>query len=205
MTHSQQATVCPNCGKEHQLTLYKAKYYMDGTPACPVEKWMECMQICSCGMLILPTPASVNIMEIPQYRDVVKPSDSTIDKLQALLLCSNSAELYPLCANYYEERNQPEQAMEYLLKAIECNERGEHQAWSYVPFNGFLNLPGLYEFYLDSQTRLVDLYRRAGQFDKALECIRKDKARSVPSEYKAVEEWYKLETKLCKRHNSQLL
>lgn len=163
---------CPHCGKEYTLPFYNFKWRLDGTPDLPMAKRMESLEICECGMLVSNVALSTRFFNAPEYQFALQETDPVLRKLKAWsVLLNGDAGLHMFYAHHYRECGNAEDEQIELCKAIDTIERGIDNATLRVFPKDCPQVKFKSEHFMTPEDRLVDLYRRTAQWDKALVLI----------------------------------
>lgn len=166
-------TKCPNCGKEHNLTFHYFTWRLDGTPNIPMTKRMESLSVCECGMLVSHIALSTHFFQTQAYKDALQEEDLVLRKLKAWSVLLNSDySLHLFYAHYYRECNDNANEQLCLKKAIDVIEQGVDNVTLRVLPKDCPQVRFQSEHFMTPEDRLVDLYRRTSQWDKALALIR---------------------------------
>lgn len=166
---------CPNCGKEHDLMFHNVThFYLDCSPAIPMSQFAQRIAICTeCGLvyfledLWLLDPEKA--VSQPKYQEALKAEYlNDAEKKLVLMGLLYEFEFVPLYrAHLYRECNDTAKEQEWLHIAIKDIEDGVDEVEDAYTKQEFRNLSFCGELYVSPEMRLIDLYRRTGQFDKA--------------------------------------
>ena len=163
---------CPHCGKEYALPFYNFKWRLDGTPDLPIAKRMESLEICECGMLVSHVAFSTYFFQTQAYQEALQEESPVLRKLKAWSVLLNcDAGLHMFYAHYYHECGDIENEQLAIQQAIKVIEDGVDNATLRVFPHEFPKVQLKSEHFMTPEDRLVDLYRRASQWDKALTLI----------------------------------
>lgn len=163
---------CPNCEKEHQIPMHQAKWRLDGTPDMSIVDMMSAFVFCECGMLVSYPPFSTCHFTKPSYQTALQEPDIVLRTLKAWEILTNYADgLYTLYAHYYHECGQFEDERMALLQAIDTIKRGGDPSAITLDASECANAKFTGTYFMSAEDRLVDLYRRTEQWDKALTTI----------------------------------
>ena len=183
--------ICPQCQRIHTLSSFPGKLGLDGTSLISVQEIMNTVAICECGMLVTHIDILPGVTRMHGYQDKLAITDEVIRKIELLWLTTGSTDFLLYGAKYCRSIGNQSQELEYLMKAIQCFENGL-QFKSHFSAKHFV-----YAFKKDititEAHKLTDLYRRIGNFDKALELLAKCANDS---------EWYFMEQKLIQDGNN---
>lgn len=182
---------CPHCGTEHEME-YTAdtKFYLNGFPKTPVANLMKTVALCTkCGLVYLAQNTysdTALVLNNPDYQAAAAQEYvSDIEQKLHLLYSLNIYQWVPAYFSaYYHETNQEAKMREWLTKeaenvltgqdtmyqnVTECNARGACSMPAFKRFEG--------QFILSPELRLVDIYRRLGKFEDALDVIQRLRAK----------------------------
>lgn len=193
---------CPKCGKMHELMLHHTKYLLDGTPALPMTKLLERIHVCDCGMLITPVEYSIVIMNNPRYTEGLSQSDPILRKLDLLISATGDLSALTYYAQYYNEIGDADKEKQALLRAIEALESGKDRMTLIVPANQFSSLHTNYPMHQYVEDRLIDLYRRTKQYEKAKILIKQRREKQYPLTPHEIFAFLSLEEKFMRQNNS---
>lgn len=193
---------CPKCSQTHELTLYDTKYLLDGTPALPMTKLLERIHICDCGMLVAPVEYPIAIMNNPGYKEGLFQPDPILRKLDLLISATGDLSALTYYAQYYNEIGDADKEKQALLQAIEALESGEDRRALAVPAGQFMSLHTNYSMHQYTEDRLIDLYRRTKQYEKAKILIKQRREKQYPVTPHEIFAFLSLEEKLMRQNNS---
>ena len=171
---------CPICGRPHTLEVTDdVGCFLDGVPYQTMESMMKMVALCeNCGVLYTTSKFDANVDEqtawrSEEYQQAYQASyrDMTEKKL-ALFDAMYHPTYMPLYyAHYYREVGDAEQESRWLSTAIANIESGADEEEYNMDGMDFVayHIQGV--FHLTPEVRVVDLYRRAGEYDKALQHI----------------------------------
>ena len=215
---------CPVCGEKvqtipNELHKYNKKY-LDGQRKISINDWMAFYHMCpKCGFVyiynnydeIKPIDDKIKIfVNSNTYKSIVMDDSLSIEfkKIKLLEQLLNlktmiGIESNLLFLNYYEEKNNEEKVQEYLLKRIDEISYGLLFAENLYKDETCLKIDGPVKMH--NNEVLTDLYRRSGQFDKAMETANFAlKTYNFPSNNHPTKKFYELQVKLIeaqdKRH-----
>ena len=168
---------CPNCGKEHDLVFHNVTHlYLDCSPAIPMSQFAQRIVICTeCGLVyfledlwLLDPEGAVSQ---PEYQEALKAEYlNDAEKKLVLMELLYEFEFVPLYrAHLYRECNDTAKEQEWLNIAIKNIEDGVDTVVDAYTQQELHNLSFHGELYVSPEMRLIDLYRRTRQFDKAKE------------------------------------
>ena len=189
---------CAKCGKEHQLVIHNPKRRLDGSYAMPVAEFLSDVQVCDCGMLVTQLEYPADIMGIPGYADALQQHDSVVKKLSLLLTVTGDPRFWTYIAQYYSEQGDTQAEARAWEQVIARLESGEDKMTNNVPADAFAALKTTHSLAQNAEHRLIDAYRRAGYFDKALEKIQQCRENNISNERTL---WLNLEEALSKTKN----
>ena len=177
---------CPMCGKSHILTLYEHdSFYLDGTPAITVEQFLASQALCTkCGFMYTHIPPeNVCVWDVwhsEEYQRIMKEEyhDETERKLKLYTLFHDYEYIPLYFSHYYAEIGDREKECEWLKKAIQLIKSGEDDIPYFLDRMPFKHFHMQYEFSVLPEYRLVDMYRRLGDFEGALAYI--ERLRATP-------------------------
>lgn len=168
---------CPNCGKEHDLVFYNVPHlYLDCSPAIPMSRLAQRIAICTeCGLVYLLEDEwlldAEGAVSQPKYQEALKAEYmNDAEKKLVLLGLLYEFEFVPLYrAHLYRECHDTAKEQAWLNIAIKNIEDGVDTVHVAYANQEFRNLSFYGELYVSPEMRLIDLYRRTRQFDKAKE------------------------------------
>lgn len=171
---------CPVCGRPHMIEVEDSVgCYLDGVPAQSMESMMKMVALCTnCGVLYTTSKLYSHIDESTawrseEYKQAVQREyrDITEKKLHLFEAMYHPMYMPLYYAHYYHEVGDMEQERKWLNIAIQNLETGEDD--EEYNFDGLdfaaYHVQGI--FVLTPDLRLIDLYRRIGEFDKACQQI----------------------------------
>lgn len=198
---------CPNCGAIHTVELIQPTgYYLNGMHNVPMSKYTENMVLCKCGLLCTARMPDniVERMKMQEYNDAIaKQYASVTEQKIALFNALYQAMVTPLYyAHYYDEIGNTEKRTQSLQEAI--------QNILTKKDNSIYNLHGLpmvtfgysADLVLQPEERLVDLYRCAGDFDKAIKQIKYLQKKYRGKTIFALPKYLQIEAKLIRAKNN---
>lgn len=201
---------CPNCGKEHEVRYYQAKeYYLDGIPK-DLEGALSMTVICDCGCLckqdMWSWEALPQIIAQDDYQTILKQPYSELEK--KIRLMSFFPAFYG-CAEIWLTHIVPSnEQKDVALRAIERIKELEPQLpemWldkfiigAYMP-----QFKWKWEFHLPISLQLADLYRRVGEFEKALTLLQQESECWPNDDY--TQEYVALQKNLIHKNNVNIL
>ena len=203
---------CPNCGQEYIIPAHQYdKHYLDGMYTMPISKMMEMAVVCSkCGLLHSTQDLSGiwktqhKTAEYKAAMDKVYLND-TERKLALWDALSHSVDLVMYWAHYYNEINDVHSEQQMLHKAIQYIESKKDNYAAQYNLHEFAALHHYYGiFAMTPEVRLVDLYRRTSQWEKAIAQIDMLRQKTYVVEPDALFVYLDLEEKLVQKHNHQL-
>ena len=167
---------CPMCGKPHALVLHEHdSFYMDGVPAISMEQLFAVQALCTeCGFMYTHTPPKdVPVWDIwhsEEYQNIMREScyDETERKMKLCMLFYDDPAMPLYFSHYYAEIGNREKECEWLKKAIQQIESGKDDATYFLDRMSLKNCSISYEFHILPEYRLLDMYRRLGNTEKAL-------------------------------------
>ena len=202
ITKETVTATCPVCGKQHAAIVHKCEaYFLDGTPQLTLDELLSGYVECDCGLVFSVTaprainPAcaqSYNEARAKEYPDV---QSRTLALIQAQCLHSQTNWMY---ARYYQENHQQDKLQAYLEERLSGLTR-------YGIEMGSGSLPQIKlasKFIFNERYERIDLLRRLGRFEEAMECIktlREAKYYETPHE---LFDFLKLEEKLINQKNT---
>lgn len=201
---------CPNCGKEHAVRYYQPKeYYLDGTPK-DLEGAFSMVVICDCGCLcernIWSWQAPSQIIAQPEYQAILQHPYNEVEK--KLRLMSFFPPFFCRAEVWLTHIVPLNEQKDATLRAIERLEELEPQypkMWfdrciigAYMP-----QFKWKWQFHLGVSLQLADLYRRLGEFDKALARLQRESEEWPNAQY--TQEYIAFQKNLMNKKNVNIL
>ena len=199
--------LCPNCGRKHTVPYFKAKeYYLDGTPA-DIAGALSQVVICECGCIckegMTAWSGLTDIIANPEYTTILHSNDKeSVKKLRLMTFFP----LHFVAPEVWLTHVVPaEQLTDVLLFAIQHTAQLTQK---YAPLTFGQVVKGTYmkefqwkyEFDINANLLLADMYRRLGQWDKASALL---DAESFDSQDKYMQDYINFQRKLIADKNHQ--
>lgn len=202
---------CPLCGHEHAINVYNyTGFYLDGMHNLPVSKAMEMMVVCTaCGLLYSAEDREINWrvrLRSQEYQQALsKQYPSVTEQKLALWDVLLHREYMPMYyAHYYREIGDREKEQVALQDAITAILSGKDNAKYNMHGIKWVNFNCVGQIVLTPDVRLVDLYRRTKQWDKALQQIEKVRTMEYMVTPYELFEYLKFEKRLITQKNSDI-
>ena len=203
---------CPICKQKHMIEAEDDnRCYLDGVPFQAMETMMKMTAFCeNCGILYTTSPLYSHIDEhaswrSEEYKQAVQREyrDITEKKLHLFEAMYHPMYMPLYYAHYYHEVCDMEQERKWLNIAIQNIETGEDDEDYNFDGLDFAAYPVQGIFALTPDLRLIDLYRRIGDFDKACQQIAAIKCTPEYECDNALMQYIEYQEALIADHNSE--
>jgi pentatricopeptide repeat protein len=200
---SRKVTItCPNCGKQHEVTIHVPMLHLDGSPACSMEKCMEALTICNCGLLCGLHPYSPDWLQDAKYRRALQTPDATLRKISLLDVISGNPSIIAYYINYYHQIGDSQSEALMLRQYIHDLIEYDYCVYLEIPANSIVSCP-MDETTFVARDLLIDAYRRAGDFQKAKQLV--DELEKETHKLDEMYKWLKKQKKLIAHKNQSLI
>ena len=198
---------CPHCGKEHNVPYFKVKsYYLDGTPK-DLEGALSQIIVCDCGCVCkegMTTWSGLSqIINSAEYQTLLRAECNEMEKKLHLMTFFPLSFTFPeVWLTHLVHNDQLLPALQMAIQRIQQlkNEYAQLTFGQVVKGCYMTEFQWKYEFFINDNLLLSDLYRRSGQFTDAaqlLEVAEDNKQNAYLQNYIA------FQRKLISAHNSQ--
>lgn len=196
--------ICQNCGKQHEIIINIPMLYMDGSPACATEKYLQALVVCDCGLICGLQKYSASLLKDPEYLKCLNNPNDILRKLDLLYTATGNPIFLAYYVNYFHEIKDTNAEAMALQRYI--NTLIEHDFCVYydIPAHSIVHCKAN-ALTFNADDILIDAYRRAGQFDKSKQLIKKLKQNPHKHKCDEMYKWLKIQKQLIRRKNTNLV